>query len=78
MRMRVRLILENKLLNRVTAEQIQEVGKGYRIKVRVKGGKIELPSMKKGVKDIVRLLVEEYYSGHFSGAKYLANSKRRV
>jgi len=78
MRMRVRLILENKLLSNVTAEQIREIGKDYRIKVRVKDGQIELPSTKKEVKDIVRLLVEEYYSGHFTGVKYLANSKRRV
>lgn len=78
MRTRVRAILERKLLDKLKVEDVREIGKLYKLRLKVKNGKLELPTSKKEVKELIRLLVEEYYSGHFSGSQYVANSRRRV
>lgn len=81
-RRRVALIQDSGIMERLSPAEIQKAAEAYRLPIQTKQQdgqeKLVLPSDKKGLKEILRFLDENYYTGPLSGRQYLANSRRPV
>jgi hypothetical protein len=81
-RRKIALILDSGLLDRHTPENLATEAEKFGIElnlVEVEGDtKLDLPSERSNLKNILRFLDEDIYHGPLSAAQYVTNSKRRL
>lgn len=78
-RRRVAIINDSKVLERFSAAQIKQLGKGAGVNIAIAKGKIVVPIEKTEMKKLIGFLAEEVYPGYFSdNTTYMANSKRKI
>jgi len=84
-RKKVALLQKNKVLEKLTVTDIQDVAKNfneglsaeYQINIRVsEDGKLVVPQDKKQLKELIRFLDEEYFTAPLTKRKCLTNSKQ--
>lgn len=74
----IRGIAGSGVLGDFTADQIKDRADQLNLGLAIQDGKIVMPNEKKDVKALLRFLENSVYSGPFSGATYITNSKRRL
>lgn len=77
-RRKVASIQADGLLNSLPAATIAKAAKRYGLTVVVRKERVVLPADKKSLKDLLRVLDEDLYTGDLSQRRFLANSKRSV
>ncbi|GHT29046.1 hypothetical protein FACS18942_09930 [Planctomycetales bacterium] len=83
MRKRFASILELKILDQVkdiktTAKKAEKYGVNIVLNIKDNQTAIVIPSEKKDVKQLLRFLNEEYYTGEITGTQYLTNSQTAI
>lgn len=76
-RKKIALIHDSGVLENNSAEEIATSAEELGVTIQVVDGKIVLPSIKKEMKDVLRVLDEDRYKGVFTNNTYETNSKRR-
>lgn len=76
-RKKIALIQDSRVLEDNSAEEIAVSAEELGVAIQVIAGKIILPSDKKAMKDVLRVLDEDRYKGVFTNNTYETNSKRR-
>ena len=81
-RRKLALISDREILQNVAPTQIREAATEYNLDIQIRevNGKdcISMPAVKKELKNLLRFLDEDYFSGPISAEKYLSNSKRNL
>ena len=81
-RKRLALVMEKKVIQQVGVRRICDRAREFGVDVqsrRVDGrAKIVMPAEKRGLKELLRILDEDYYRGVLTRTRYVANSKTRV
>ncbi|KRL12577.1 Kiwa anti-phage protein KwaB-like domain-containing protein [Schleiferilactobacillus perolens] len=78
MRRKIASINDSEVLADFSAKKIQSMAKAAGLKIKVKSKKIQIPTEKKPLKEVLRFLDEEVYKGAFSKETFIANSKRKA
>lgn len=78
-RKKVALILQSRVLDTQPPAKVAEVAKRYGLSLNFdEAGKLLVPSQKKELKQVLRLLEENFFTSELTGSRYLTNSKRRL
>jgi hypothetical protein len=77
-RKRIALLKRNSVLDNVTIPNIRRVGREYGVAINIREGKIVLPTSRKEIKELVKLLDEDYFTAPLTGRKCTTNSKRYI
>lgn len=77
-RRKIAEINDSDVLKNNTAAKIKKLAQHCGLEVNVKNGKLEIPTDKKKLKEILGFLDDEVYKGAFSEETYITNSKRKV
>ena len=72
----IHAVIENKTLDTYTPKDIRDAAKHTGLKVKVKNGKIVMPTDHAEIKALLQFLEESRYSGPLSGRPYVTNSRR--
>lgn len=80
-RKRIALISDTGVLERCTPRQIREKAATYGIDVRIERAnrreQVVLPAQKRAMKELLKFLGEDIFSGPLTDIQYVSNSKRR-
>lgn len=66
------------VLRRHTVQSLRDAASGTKLEIRVKNGKIVMPSTGGGITELMRFLNDGRYVGPVSGEAYITNSRRRA
>lgn len=77
-RRKVASITAGGLLEALPAKTLAAAARRYNVPVTVRNNRLVLPAEKKALKDLLRVLDEDLYTGDLSRRRFLANSKRTV
>jgi len=78
-RRKVLILQQTGFLSDIDPKRVKKIGKRIDIPVSVAKGKIVLPGSKKELKELIRLLADDYLESMYDTARcYQTNSKRRV
>lgn len=77
-RKKIASIMDSKVLNKYSANDIKNIGKSTGVEIKVRNKKIVIPEDKKKMKILLGFLDEEVYKGVFSKDTFITNSKRVV
>jgi hypothetical protein len=77
-RKKIAVILQSEILDSQPPAKIAQVAKAYGIPVTFDGRKIVIPSDKRELKQVLRLLEENFFTSELTGSRYVSNSKRRL
>ncbi|SDH83183.1 hypothetical protein [Desulfosporosinus hippei] len=77
-RRKIALIDDSGIFNKFTVKQINDKAKSIGMTLSVKKGKLNLPSDKKELKNVLKFLDDEIYKGIFSDELLQTNSKRKA
>jgi len=81
-RRKVSLLIDSKVFDEGEPSIIAEKAAQYDVDVKVteenEREQIKLPDEKKDLKEVLRFLDEDYYSGPITDTRYLSNSKKKV
>ncbi len=76
-RKHITLLQKSNILEKANTKKIKTHANKFKLKIELdSGGKIIFPNDKKGCKDILTFLNEQFYIGLITGNKYRTNSKR--
>lgn len=77
-RKKIASIMDSKVFENYSANDIKKIGKSTGVEIKVKDKKIVIPEDKKKMKILLGFLDEEVYKGVFSKDTFITNSKRVV
>lgn len=77
-RRKIAAINDSGVLKSNSVNKIKKMAKNCGLEISVDNGKLELPSDKKKLKEVLGFLDDEVYKGAFSEETYITNSKRKV
>jgi hypothetical protein len=77
-RKKIAVILQSGLLDSQPPTKIAQVARAYGVPVTFDGSKIAIPNNKKDLKQVLRLLEENFFTSELTGSRYISNSKRRL
>lgn len=77
-RRKIAAINDSKVLENNSASKIKKLAQRCGLDITLENGKLEIPSDKKKLKEILGFLDDEVYKGAFSEETYITNSKRKV
>lgn len=77
-RRKIAAINDSGVLKNNKATKIKKMAQHCGLEVSVENGKLEMPSDKKKLKEVLGFLDNEVYKGAFSEETYITNSKRKV
>lgn len=77
-RRKIAAINDSGVLKNNKAARIKKLAQNCGLEVSFENGKLEMPSDKKKLKEILGFLDDEVYKGAFSEETYITNSKRKV
>ena len=71
-------IIDEDILNKVSASKIRNVCKKYGLNVSLKNKQVVFPTAKRKLNVFFKILNEDYFEATFTGNKYKTNSKRKL
>ncbi|MDP3493815.1 MAG: hypothetical protein Q8R82_11920, partial [Hyphomonadaceae bacterium] len=71
-------ILQSKILDKVSVKTFEKEAAALNIALTVAGGKMELPTDPKDLRDVLNFLQNKVYEGPLDKQIYVANAKRRL
>jgi hypothetical protein len=77
-RKRISLVLESKVLDRYTALQVSATAKSFGVTLTIESGRLVVPADRAALKELLRVLDEDYLVSPLSDSRFLSTSKRRV
>jgi hypothetical protein len=77
-RRKIAVLAESKLLDVLDLKDVELMAKKYKVGLSVAEGRLELPSDKKALREVLRFLDENYFTSDLTGTQYLAKSKGRL
>lgn len=77
-RRKIKLVESRGILAKVKAKQVQEAASTFGLEFKVKANRIVMPTDKKGLKDLLRFLDEDYLESNLTETQFMVNSKRKL
>ena len=78
LRKKIATVIDNKILQSTKPSVIKRVCKKFGLELNIKSNKLTLPSSKKDIGKLVRILNDDYFESPLTNEKYETNSKRRI
>lgn len=75
-RKKVAILIKNNALNSLTAAQIQASAQRFNVNVQLSSNKIRFPEDRRSIKELLRVVDEDYFTTPITQRKCLTNSKR--
>jgi hypothetical protein len=75
-RKKVAILIKNNTLNNLTAAQIQASAQRFGVTVQVSNNKISFPETRRPIKELLRVVDEDYFTTSITQRRCLTNSKK--